>query len=284
MSNKGLINDIVNHYIHLNTPYDEVIKETTSELKKHLPDIEESDVENAMLKKGEFKQQTKQELKSEIKQKEEDVKRLANTNLKVKALQVVSGIKEIENDKTLSAEQKKIEIEKRKSDYEKTLDKKISDSEQERKNQIEKDKAYKLEYKKLETERNRQLKVVAELTKKLNDLQAGIKEPKVKGEPKKDTPEIENLKEKIKQADIELRKNESAQKKAKTEAENLKNKIKDIEDEIKHVQDERTVYNKEIKNPNEVNQKLKEIKDILQQEYAKIGIRKESGSKNEKRD
>ena len=281
MSDKGLINDVVNHYIHLNTPYDEVIKEATSELKKHLPDVEETDVENAILKKGEFKQQTKQELKSEIKQKQEDVKRLANTNLKVKALQVISNIKEVENDATLSTEQKKIEIEKRKSDYEKSLDKKISDNEQEIKNQIEKDKQSKLEYKKLETERNRQLKVVTELTKKLNDLQAGIKEPKVKGEPKKDIPEIEALKVKIKEADSELKKTESAQKKAKTEAENLKNKIKDIEDEIKHVQDERTVYNKEIKNPNEVNQKLKEFKDILQQEYAKIGIRKESGSKTE---
>ena len=127
MASQGLVNDIFNDYIKKDVPYEELVKMTTDELKKTLPNVTESDVLDVILNKGEFKKETKEKIKSDIQVAKENVKRLANTQAKINALQVVSDINDIKNDNTLSVKEKKDAIEAKKSEYEKSLDDKLKE-------------------------------------------------------------------------------------------------------------------------------------------------------------
>lgn len=281
MVKNGLINDIVNDYIHSDIPYDKVISEATKEINQSLPDTTDQQVADAILRRGEFKQKTKKQIEAEEKLKMQDVKRLAATKNKVDALTQAQDIHEIKFDNTLSEKEKKAAIEKRKADYEKELDKKIAEHEQRKKDAIENAKKNKAEYKRLETERNRQLQKVADLTEKRDKLLAGIRETADKLEPKVDTPEIEALKKQISDADKALREIENAQSKAKRDADNLAEQLGNIDEEIAHVKNTRTIFDKAIKDPKSVNDQLKASKESLKQAYAEAGLRKEPGSKNE---
>ncbi len=128
MVKHGLINDVVNDYIHSDTPTNSVIKEATKELQKHLPDVTEEQVQDAILKRGEFKPKTKQQLKTEITEKATEVKKLASTQNDTRELgngvrketgnkseiniakAAQDFIDEIKNDDTLTDEVKKEHI------------------------------------------------------------------------------------------------------------------------------------------------------------------------------
>jgi hypothetical protein len=139
MVKHGLINDVVKDYIHSDTPSDKVISEATKELKTHLPDVTKEQVEDAILKRGEFKQQTKTELNKDVADKAKDVKRLAaenndnrtlgngirketqgNAEIKI-AKDAQDFIDEMKNDDTLSDETKKEHIKSIEADRDEKL-------------------------------------------------------------------------------------------------------------------------------------------------------------------
>ncbi len=281
MVNKGLINDVVDDYIHTDTPYDKVIPEATKELQEHLPETTEQQVQDAILRKGEFKQKTKKEILTEIEQKKADVKRLAATQSKLRALEAADEVQGIIGDNTLSAKDKKAAIEQRKSDFEKEVDKKIAEHEKSKKEAIDNIKKLKQQYKDLETERNRQLQKVSDLTAKLNKLKSGVREVAGKVTAKIDTPEIENLKKQVADADKALRKTEAEKRKVTRDDNKLQEKLKDIENEINHAKNEKTIFNKAIKEPKKANEQLKIAKQQLADAYRENGLRQEHGSKSD---
>lgn len=123
MVDAGLINHVINDYIHSDTPYDKVISEATKELQQHLPETTEKQVRDAILRDGEFKQKTKKQLENEVAKKASEVRRLAHTQSTVDGIENANDI--LRDTKNLSDKEKKAEIEKRKSEHEKELDAKI---------------------------------------------------------------------------------------------------------------------------------------------------------------
>jgi hypothetical protein len=136
----GHINDIVNSYIYSDTPYDKVVPETTEELKKYLSDVTEQQVSDAILRKGEFKQETKKQLENELTQKKKDVVRLEKTKNKLSALEAGVDASSIKDDGAMTTEERKAALEKRKSDFEKEIDAKVAVLEKIKKDLSEKTK------------------------------------------------------------------------------------------------------------------------------------------------
>lgn len=214
MVDAGLINHVVNDYIHSDTPYDKVISEATKELQNHLPETTESQVRDAILKDGDFKQKTRRQLENEVAQKAKDIKRLAHTQSTVAGIENANSVLDIKDDASLTDKEKKAAIEKRKSDYEKGLDKKIADNEQKKKDAIAANKKAKEEYRNLETERNRQLEKLAKLKSEKERLLSGQKKAEAeKKVTEKDTPEIEAAKKDIKDIEQQIRESNEAVKK-----------------------------------------------------------------------
>jgi hypothetical protein len=128
MVKHGLIKDVVNDYIHSDIDPKDVIKLATKELKEHLPNVTESQVEDAILKRGDFKEQSKGGLTKEIDQKTAEVKKLAAQQNTIRELgrgvrKEVAGkeeiriakatqdfIDEVNNDDSLTPEAKKEHI------------------------------------------------------------------------------------------------------------------------------------------------------------------------------
>ena len=135
------------------------------------------------------------------------------------------------------------------------------------------------DYKKLETERNRQLKRVGDLKDKLNILEGGNLPESKKREIKLDTPEIESLKEQVKEAEKAVRENISHENKLrKLEKEldrlkNRKNKEKRLDDKIE-ISDEESDIRRKIEeerlswkvkgNIIKLNEELQRVKDRKQ--------------------
>ena len=279
MVEKGFIKKVFNGFVKDNVPYDELIKKTTDALKEHLPNVTENEVTDAILRKGDFKPDIKP--KSALQTALEDVRRLKGLEAKIKALQGAKDISDIQNDNSLTLKQKKDAIQKRKVAYEKGLDKIVEDREREKKDAIKSIQQNKIDNKKLETERNRQLKKVEELTKKRDDLLNRIRNIKSKTNPIPDTPEIENLKSQVKDADKKLRDIENDIKDKQRKEDAKQKRLNEIDAEINHVKTEKKVFNKSIKNPKAIDRDIKNAQDILKNEYNKAGVRREAGSKTE---
>ena len=98
----------------------------------------------------------------------------------------------------------------------------------------------KKEYRKLETERNRQLKKVADLKSKLETLQLGQKPTTESKEAQKDTPEIEALKSKIKEAEAKISKDKADRKSEYSKLESERNRqlkaVSDLQEKLKALQ------------------------------------------------
>jgi len=129
---KGIVRDIFNDYARKGVPYEELVAKTTEDIKKSLPNVTEDIVSDAILNRGEFKRSTKAKVKSDIEIATQDVRRLANTQAKIKSLQVVQDVNNIKNDRMLSANEKKSAIQERKSEYEKDLDERLSELKKEK--------------------------------------------------------------------------------------------------------------------------------------------------------
>ena len=121
MVDAGLINDVVNDYIHSDAAPENVIDLATKELKEYLPKISKSNVEDAILRRGEFKEETKQQLNNQIQEKTAEVKRLIDIGNGIRkevagkeeiriAQAAQAFIEEIKNDNSLSEEVKKEHI------------------------------------------------------------------------------------------------------------------------------------------------------------------------------
>jgi DNA repair exonuclease SbcCD ATPase subunit len=140
------------------------------------------------------------------------------------------------------------------------------------------------EYRMLETERNRQLARVADLTEKLKTLQGGDRPATNPKEAKPDVPEIESLKQKVKEETQKLNALDAQQKRIdtlETELERLQNRlpkekndtvkkqISDREQELKDkIEEEKDIIRKENKENNSL--RLSNAKDAVRQRIEKI--------------
>jgi len=148
-------------------------------------------------------------------------------------------------------------------------------------NEIDQSRKNANDYQKLETERNRQLKKVLELKEKLKVLESGKLPETKKGEPQKDTPEIEDLKSQINEAEKKVRENISHQKKLtdlEAELKRLKDRKKKEQDSEKkseysdeeaslrkQIEDERLAWKIE-DNVNKLKEELDRVKNRLKKE------------------
>ena len=132
------------------------------------------------------------------------------------------------------------------------------------------------DYRKLETERNRQLKRVGELKDKLNILEGGSLPESKKRELKLDTPEIESLKEQVKESEKNVRESishENKLRKLEKELDRLKNRkkkekrlddkieISDEESDIRRKIEEERLYWKIEDNVVKLKEELQRVKD-----------------------
>jgi len=140
------------------------------------------------------------------------------------------------------------------------------------------------EYRMLETERNRQLARVTDLREKLNTLQKGERPTTNPNEAKPDTPEIEALKQKVKEETKKLNVLDAQQRRIdvletelerlqsripKEKSESVKREISDKEQKLKdRIEEEKATIRKENKENNQL--RLIEAKDVVRQRIEKI--------------
>lgn len=110
------------------------------------------------------------------------------------------------------------------------------------------------DYGKMETERNRQLKRVSDLKEKLGELQKGNKNKSTSKDKKKDTSEIEALKDQVADAEKQLNKTIATEK-----------RIKGMEDELQRLKERKPKEQKEVKE-REVTDREQELKDQIEEE------------------
>lgn len=137
------------------------------------------------------------------------------------------------------------------------------------------------EYRVLETERNRQLKKVGELKEKLSELQKGNKPESDKKAVKKDVPEIEDLKQQVKDAEKELNAIEAQSNRInnlETELDRLQNRLpKDVKESMK-----REVSEKE----SELKSQIEAEKEVIRKDkkFAKLftGVDREEKTQSQR--
>ena len=145
----------------------------------------------------------------------------------------------------------------KKEDVEKSL---IGGVDAKTKEQIDANRRNAKEYKALETERNRQIRVYNDLKEKLAKLvDTGKKEVKEKGETKKDTPEIEDLKSRIEQVKKDISERDAHEK-----------KMQGLQDELTRLQNRTPKEKKEAgdKVVSAEEQKLKDAIDLERKQWA----------------
>ncbi len=239
---------------------------------------EKTDAENELIKQ-------KQTQLNEIRDRNNAIKKGNNTleterirqlkkvdELKSKKAKLEQGIKE------KSAAREKVldtpEIEQLKSEI-RTIDKELSKIESDRNKSIKKGNRI------VESEAIRQVKKVQDLQDKKSNLEKGIRE-KRSAQPKFDTPEIENLKGQVKQADDNLREAESLAKSMDKDIQDKKDKIGELDANIKRAENDleliKTARNKsDRKIDADIESKRKELATTLN----KKGIKLERSPKEE---
>lgn len=214
----------------------------SQEAEKDTPEIEAlkkrvNDLEIALRKK-----------ESDAKNTETNIEKLNKELIRVRERRAKEKVDKKPSSKELSDEEEGL-VAQIKAENEKWTNEKLSAA-QAKKN-----------YSALETERNRQIKRVDDLKKKLATLKAGSRPTVNTKEVKLDTPEIENLKAEIKKESEKLSVIEAQQ-----------NRVNDLEKELKRLQDrkdkEPTTTTKR-----EVSDREKELKELIAKE--KIAINKE---------
>lgn len=140
------------------------------------------------------------------------------------------------------------------------------------------------EYRMLETERNRQLQRVSDLTEKLNTLQKGERPAVTSKEVKPDVPEIEALKQKVKEETQKLNALDAQQRRIdgletelerlqqrlpKEKSESVKREISNKEQDLKgKIEAEKEIIRKENKENNQL--RLSDAKDVVRQRIEKV--------------
>lgn len=141
MVDKGLIKNVVDDIALSGTPSEKVIDESTEELKKHLPNVTRDDVADAYVKRNEFAPETKNKLKNTVVEKQQEIKRLSVKEARLEALEKADDFHAAETKEDKS---------KIKSEYEKNLDKRISDLKKQKSDAIAANKKSAKEQKKID--------------------------------------------------------------------------------------------------------------------------------------
>ena len=267
--------------------YDDLLKERIKNLEKQIKDYEEKIEQGGVeAKKRIGKFDNVEEVKKLIEERDRLRKENEKLTRKPASTKEEAILKRIEK---LETELKRVQERREKEKVEKgtAKEKQITEEEKALKEAIyaenekwdsEIDAARKAanDYKKLETERNRQLKRVGDLKEKLNILEGGNLPEAKKREIKLDTPEIESLKEQVKEAEKFVRENishENKLKKLEEELDRLKNRkkkekrlddkiqISDDEAEIRRKIEEERLSWKVEDNIIKLNEELQRIKD-----------------------
>jgi hypothetical protein len=262
MVNTGMVRDYLHDIAKRGeTDPEKILAKGVDELSKAFPGLDSKTLRDAYLKEGRFTPDKSKDLEDQVKAATQTFRDVTVLQRDIEALE--AGAKLYGADK----ETQKTII----SDYEQNL--------KDQKEKIIKDKAAAIrrnkdEYRKLETERNRQLQKVSELNEKLRKLQSGQRPEGNKSAPKEDTPEIESLKNQVKQADKDLREAEAAIKAAQKKAEKLAEYDKRISDLDNH----QKVWER-AKKGKEIDKDLAAKREELRKTLIKNGVKLETGSK-----
>ena len=159
----------------------------------------------------------------------------------------------IENRRLKEKPEQGTNAEKEISKREQEIKDQIKEAQSEWDNEKESAKQAKRDYLKMETERNRQLNRVSDLKEKLENLQKGIKNKGTKS-INVDTPEIESLKEQVKEAEKHLNKTIATEK-----------RINKLEEELERLTDRRDKEPKETEK-REISDREKELKEKIKEE------------------
>ena len=263
MVDKGLVRDYLHDIAKRGeTDPKEILDRGVKELSESFPDTDAKKLRDAYLKEGEFTPDASKDLADQIKKSTQTFHDITVLQRDLQALEVGKSLYGADD------EQKKTII----SDYEKKLRDEKAKIIKDREDAIRRNKE---EYQRLESERNRQLKAVADLQEKLKALQAGKRPEGSKSEPKEDTPEIEALKDDIYKADQDLRKTESQQREAQKKAE----KIADYDRAIKDIDNHQRVWSK-ARQERGIDKDMAAKREELKQALIKNGIKLETGSKD----
>jgi len=305
----------------------DIVSKAHSEMKEYLHEIKEEDIRDIIAGKYNEKKATKNELQAQWYDLQQEAKLLneydrvlkgepkteketrrknellteLRKKIDAKKLEETAAEKHENKIKGLEAELERVRGRKSKEKVEKGAPKEkvVSEEEQQVVDKInneqakwndEKDDARQVanDYKKLETERNRQLKRVADLKEKLAVLQSGKLPDTKTNTPKVDVPEIEALKKEIDVAEKAVRESNAHEKKM-TDLETELQRIKDRSEKAKkpeiqrEISDEEKLKRAEIeaeqkawdieKNIEKLNQELQRVKDRKQ----KVTTPKERG-------
>ena len=255
MVENGLIKGVIDNHIIKGESADEVIKKSLSDLKEILPDITTSQLTDAILRKGEFKLETKKTVENKAKETGIDVKRIANKIAKEKTLSAADDIHAIQNDDSLSAKEKKEKIEARKTEFEKELDTSI-------KNHI-------------------QGKANAEnLKKELQKAVEKAKEIRLKAEQdakKAAESAAESLK--LVEAQNRVKDAQKVEDRNKKELQKAVEKIADLESKIKYVKEQKKVFETSIRDKKGTAKELAKLREDLKQAMLDAGLRVQTTDK-----
>jgi len=218
------IRDYVNSFIG-DVDQKDLLNEASKGLKEILPDVTKKQLIEAYLKEGDYKPQTKEELKNGVAEAKKQLVSIAKLEEDIEDLNNLRGVR-----------QRLFPTEREKSDYEQ----KLYDEKQAKLKEIS-DRAAKIreDNNRIEKERDRQLKVIQDLNEKKAELEKGIRRKTEKNPSKEDTPEIEDLKKQVQKVSDDLRKAETEKRKIEREAQNKKDKLGELNANIERAKNDR---------------------------------------------
>jgi hypothetical protein len=218
------IRDYVNSFIG-DVDQKDLLNEAAKGLKEILPDVTKKQLIEAYLKEGDYKPQTKEELKNGVAEAKKQLVSIAKLEEDIEDLNNLRGVR-----------QRLFPTEREKSDYEQ----KLYDEKQAKLKEIS-DRAAKIreDNNRIEKERDRQLKVIQDLNEKKAELEKGIRRKTEKNPSKEDTPEIEDLKKQVQKVSDDLRKAETEKRKIEREAQNKKDKLGELNANIERAKNDR---------------------------------------------
>ncbi len=248
-------------------------KAESSDIPKELTDTEKDLTRQIDEEKGKWENEKKTKSESDKQYREleaernRQLKKVSELNDKIKSLS--QGVRDNPKPKEKSSEKDTPEIEALKQEVEK--------ANQELKRIEGVQKKAKSDQGKLETEIQRQLTKVSDLTKKRDELRNNIRQAAKKKSVVVDTPEIENLKKEVADADKELRKKETAYNKAAKKYSDTQDKLAEYDQKISDLDNHRKIWDRVKKDPVSVNKELAEKRKEVEDALVRNGITLEMG-------
>lgn len=267
---KGLVTDFVHSFIGEADTKD-VLNSATEALKEKYPDITKEQVADAYLKKGQYKPDTSEGLKTEFSKSAAEVRAITNTQRDIDALKAGQEIDKNpkQSSRIIGEYEQKLKDEKQSLlDGKKAAEKAIVDAQKERDRAI----------KKAKSEQDR----VQALRDKVSKLSRGILEKNGGKTPKTESPEIEGLKKTLATLEEDLRASEAIRKKAIRDADNTDKKSKEIDTRISDLDAHQKLWDSVKGKKTNINKTLADKNEQLRQALIKNGKRLEYGSKDDR--